>query len=655
MPVYNEENEISSVMLIGSDITERINKEEELHLTKSSYEALFEAITDAVCIFDNELKLCSFNSYMSEQIWNAFKIKLKKGMQVEEFLPHPLLYNKWKERFINVLSGDTITVDDSIEINGEIIHSYVSCYPFQISAKQRNILFISKNITHFKKAEEQLKRSEQQFRLLSENAPVGIIRTDRNGKCEYVNKKWLEFIGITSEDSMVDGWKSTVHPDDYDRVITAWNDSIQNKRTFTCKFRFVSQTTGNIIWVKGSSVAVKKPATGIVDGYIGTFTDITYLVNSQRAEKENKILLKTIEESSKMGFWIVDNVKDYKNYWSDGVYAIFNEDPQNEIPEFEYYSKLVHPDDKIELTSRLKELFTKGTLFKMEFRLVFENSSMKRVLIMGNAIMDKSGKVERVIGTLKDITELYQQKEKLTKNSFLFQQVYKLARIGTWEYDLTTKSGGWSNEMKVLFGLNETNEKDEFESIINYVIPEDREILSSYYSNLINQGISGSLQIRVIVNREPKTIIIISKAILGESEKVEKIIGVCMDISNQEIEKVKSLETENLMLEIFHSSPDAIYIEDEEGFILNANKRAAEVQAIPLEKLIGMNVLDLTPEEKREEVLRNHLLLFSERENEIESFSLSKIGKKTPVQIKSKKIDYLGKPAILLSVREIRQ
>jgi PAS domain S-box-containing protein len=462
-------------------------------------------------------------------------------------------------------------------------------------------------------------------------------------------------LGISIEDSLVEGWMRAIHPEDFDRVKTTWKDSVQNQKAFTSKFRILNQLNESIIWVKGSTVAIKKPATGIVDGYIGTFTDITYLVESQKATEENKILLKTIEESSKMGFWIVDNVTGYKNYWSEGVYSIFNEDPQNEIPEFEYYSKLVHPDDLFELTSRLKELFTKGTIFKMEFRLVFEDRSIKRVLIMGNAIIGKSGRVEKVIGTLKDITELYQQKEKLTENSYLFQHVFNLAKIGTWEYEMATKTGRWSDEMKELFGLKASDEKPDYLNIIDFVVPEDREILEKFQSNLVNHGIAGSIQVNVIVNGERKTLISISNAILGDTGNVEKIIGVCMDISNQEIDKAKSKETEDLMLEIFHSSPDAIYIEDEDGYILNANLKASEVQAIPLDRLIGMNVLHLTPVEKRDEVMKNHKLLFSEKENEIESFSLSKIGKKTPVQIKSKKIDYLGKPALLLSVRELKQ
>ena len=63
------------------------------------------------------------------------------------------------------------------------------------------------------KAEEEVRRSEQRFRTLSQHAPVGIFETDEKGHCTYVNDRWCEIAGRPFEFARGDRWQQSVHPE----------------------------------------------------------------------------------------------------------------------------------------------------------------------------------------------------------------------------------------------------------------------------------------------------------------------------------------------------------------------------------------------------------------------------------------------------------
>jgi len=62
------------------------------------------------------------------------------------------------------------------------------------------LLFISRDITENKEVKERLETSEEVFRTLTENTPIGIYYNDFSGKFIYGNKKAEEIVGYKSEE-----------------------------------------------------------------------------------------------------------------------------------------------------------------------------------------------------------------------------------------------------------------------------------------------------------------------------------------------------------------------------------------------------------------------------------------------------------------------
>ncbi|MDE1171210.1 MAG: PAS domain-containing protein [Verrucomicrobium sp.] len=134
----------------------------------------------------------------------------------------------------------------------------------------------------------ELTESEERFRTLAAGSPIGIFRTDEQGRAVYLNPRWREIAGLGDE-GLGDGWKRAVHADDLPRISASWMDSVQKGTFFQEEFRFASGE-GGVRWVEARAVPIRD-AAGHFAGHVGTTTDITELKSlHQRLVDQNAAL-----------------------------------------------------------------------------------------------------------------------------------------------------------------------------------------------------------------------------------------------------------------------------------------------------------------------------------------------------------------------------
>src|SRR5262249_32147843 len=132
---------------------------------------------------------------------------------------------------------------------------------------------IGQDITDRRRAEENLRASEERFRTLSENAPVGIFQTDADNNCVYVNERWTQMSGRSFDQAMGQGWSSTVHPDDLEQAAVEWRRARAEGDASSIEFRFV-HPDGRLVWAHAIAVPLRD-AAGRITGHLGTTVDIT--------------------------------------------------------------------------------------------------------------------------------------------------------------------------------------------------------------------------------------------------------------------------------------------------------------------------------------------------------------------------------------------
>ena len=138
---------------------------------------------------------------------------------------------------------------------------------------QQANLSLQAEIQERKRVEARLRESEQRYATLAAAVPVGIFRTDVMGNCIYVNNHYCQISGLSAEAVLGEGWQQSLHPDDQQRVIQEWIQSVQENRSFQMEYRFQTQN-GSVTWVYGQAVAERDVNQEII-GYVGTITDIS--------------------------------------------------------------------------------------------------------------------------------------------------------------------------------------------------------------------------------------------------------------------------------------------------------------------------------------------------------------------------------------------
>jgi PAS domain S-box-containing protein len=121
--------------------------------------------------------------------------------------------------------------------------------------------------------ESALREREELFRVLFTSAPVGILQTNAQGDCLYVNQRWQEITGLTEESALGQGWIEALHLGDHNLIFAEWYEAIQTAREFYLEYRFITPQ-GKITWVAGRAVPLYSE-TGEISGYLGTVTDIS--------------------------------------------------------------------------------------------------------------------------------------------------------------------------------------------------------------------------------------------------------------------------------------------------------------------------------------------------------------------------------------------
>ncbi len=290
-PILNSSKEITGVIGVVQDNTERINTLKELKESKDRLKVVINATPDIICFKDAEGRWMEAN----ESVQHLFRLEGKDFLfKSEEHLQ--ALVPELSEVFEKCSKSDAdawkrkeaVVVEEIVPLpNGDERRLDVIKTPvFDNDGNRKGIVILGRDITARKKAEEMLRESEERFRIVATQANDIIFEWDpRTDKMSWFGKAGYIGSAEAPPRSFKDFIK-LVHPEDREKIQQFWKNRFPLKEEWNDEFK-VELKTGNIKHYRASGIMIFKE--GMPEKAIGTFTNVTQekmLINSLREAVE---------------------------------------------------------------------------------------------------------------------------------------------------------------------------------------------------------------------------------------------------------------------------------------------------------------------------------------------------------------------------------
>lgn len=420
--VYDKNKNISSVISVGEDITERRSTERSLLISEGQFHTLVDTLPDLVWLKDINGVFLTCNSKF-ERLFGAKKEDIV-GKTDYDFLDKQLadfFTQKDKEALeagkpiIN--EEEVIYADDGHKEYLETIKSPM----YDQNGHIIGILGVGRDITERKRSEEDSKRRETHLRTAQKVGRFGSWYFDLNTGIAEASDEAQRIYGLNNAHLTIKEIQTVPLADERQMLDKAMKDLITGKASYDVQFRIKRQNDGEIRYIH--SVAEYFVDKNLV---IGTIHDITEQKLAEIELHKKEALLNEVGRIAMIGGWQFDVLSGESTITSE-ISKIRDTEPDETVSE---YGLAFFPDgSRNKIERAFKDTIEKGEAYDLELEFVSAKGKHKWVRAGGSPIIE-SGKVTTVIGFLQDITERKKQREKLKKMPL--ENVY-LSKIQTME------------------------------------------------------------------------------------------------------------------------------------------------------------------------------------------------------------------------------
>jgi PAS domain S-box-containing protein len=259
-----------------------------------------------------------------------------------------------------------------------------------------------------KRIEQALRRSERELRDLIETMPAMAVAALPDGSQTFVNRRWMEYTGLSAEDTKGSGWKTAIHPEDFERWLKLWRACLADGRPFEDEARFRRASDGEYRWFWTRGVPLVDEHSNVT-GWYGLGLDIE---DRKTAEQERERLLQLERQAERELQLTIDTIPAIVvRHRRDGSPEFLNQTWRTytglsqDSWQGQRWAVAVHPDDAPMVEAAWRAHLPTGQPFETEQRLRRADGEYRWFLVRRVPLRDANGQVIRWYAAAHDIDD----------------------------------------------------------------------------------------------------------------------------------------------------------------------------------------------------------------------------------------------------------
>jgi PAS domain S-box-containing protein len=304
-------------------------------------------------------------------------------------------------------------------------------------------------VEEFKQSEAVLRESEERFRLVADTAPMLIWMSGTGKLRTYFNKRWLDFTGRSLDQERGNGWAEGVHPEDLQMCLDTYTQAFDRREEFGMEYR-LRRHDGEYRWIFDIGVP-RFNADYSFAGYTGSCVDETERKLAAKTLRASDERFRLAAQAGKMFAYEWDVASDLVERSGESV-QILGIGEATPTTAQELMAK-VHPGDQERVTAAIAELSPEKSDLQISYRRVRPNGTMIWVERIGRAHFDEQGRMVRMVGMTKDITERKLAERELTLANDRLRLAMGAGKAVGWDRDVKSGRDSLFGDLRTMFGI----------------------------------------------------------------------------------------------------------------------------------------------------------------------------------------------------------
>jgi PAS domain S-box-containing protein len=429
----------SGIIAIASDVTDQVLSRSKIEENEHKVRALVDNAPFAIAVYSGEDMIIEIANETIINIWGKGKNVI--GKSYKDILPelqNQLIFDQIKTVF---QTGEAFYKENTpidLIVDGKLSTYYFN-YSFtplyDLNGNIYAVMNTGVDLTDLNLAKKKVEEADRRFRNTVKQAPVAMtILRSPEYIVEMVNDAYLKL--VDREESAILGKPLFDYMPEVKETISSLLDGVY--------------TTGNPYHGNELPVPINrfgtieiiyfdflyyplKEISGEITGIIVTATNVSEKVEARKKIEQNEERLNIIVEASELGTWEV-NLKTSELQYSQRFLEIIGGYTNNIRLTHEQLINHIHPDDRWIRDKAYKKSLTTGNL-QYEVKSIWADQSIHWVEGKGKVFYDKEGTAEKMLGTVRDSTDIKKRQQELEESEQKFRLLSNSMPQHVWTSD----------------------------------------------------------------------------------------------------------------------------------------------------------------------------------------------------------------------------